>query len=150
MSPAGSQHWLATGRASPRLVLVVVFVALLLDNILLTVVGTGLPGAAEWGSSGLLVVQSGVLWGLSQGYRVGLFGGTVGARQGCPGYSTPSVLGDARGSLPRGPSRTPHPASTAQFSWVPSQEMQENPKLTPLLVFFSSTHRPHLPLHDRV
>ncbi|XP_068891524.1 chromaffin granule amine transporter isoform X1 [Aphelocoma coerulescens] len=38
MSPAGSQHWLATGRASPRLVLVVVFVALLLDNILLTVV----------------------------------------------------------------------------------------------------------------
>ncbi|NXH89721.1 VMAT1 protein, partial [Edolisoma coerulescens] len=38
MSPAGSQHWLAAGRASPRLVLVVVFVALLLDNILLTVV----------------------------------------------------------------------------------------------------------------
>ncbi|NXM38151.1 VMAT1 protein, partial [Gymnorhina tibicen] len=32
------EHWLATGRASPRLVLVVVFVALLLDNILLTVV----------------------------------------------------------------------------------------------------------------
>ncbi|NXX32336.1 VMAT1 protein, partial [Nicator chloris] len=38
MSPAGSQRWLAAGRASPRLVLVVVFVALLLDNILLTVV----------------------------------------------------------------------------------------------------------------
>ncbi|NXS85810.1 VMAT1 protein, partial [Erpornis zantholeuca] len=38
MSLASSQHWLATGRASPRLVLVVVFVALLLDNILLTVV----------------------------------------------------------------------------------------------------------------
>uniref|UniRef100_A0A803WE95 Solute carrier family 18 member A1 n=1 Tax=Ficedula albicollis TaxID=59894 RepID=A0A803WE95_FICAL len=35
---AGSQHWLASGRASPRLVLAVVFVALLLDNILLTVV----------------------------------------------------------------------------------------------------------------
>ncbi|NXE93705.1 VMAT1 protein, partial [Menura novaehollandiae] len=33
-----SQHWLATGRASPHLVLVVVFVALLLDNVLLTVV----------------------------------------------------------------------------------------------------------------
>ncbi|NXR76841.1 VMAT1 protein, partial [Pycnonotus jocosus] len=32
------QPWLAAGRASPRLVLVVVFVALLLDNILLTVV----------------------------------------------------------------------------------------------------------------
>ncbi|NXH33890.1 VMAT1 protein, partial [Myiagra hebetior] len=32
------QPWLATGRASPRLVLGVVFVALLLDNILLTVV----------------------------------------------------------------------------------------------------------------
>ncbi|NWV05350.1 VMAT1 protein, partial [Ptilonorhynchus violaceus] len=32
------QQWLARGRASPRLVLVVVFVALLLDNILLTVV----------------------------------------------------------------------------------------------------------------
>lgn len=41
-SPGGSQPWLAAGRASPRLVLVVVFVALLLDNILLTVVGTGL------------------------------------------------------------------------------------------------------------
>ncbi|NWV32334.1 VMAT1 protein, partial [Grantiella picta] len=38
VSPAMAQHWLATGRASPRLVLVVVFVALLLDNILLTVV----------------------------------------------------------------------------------------------------------------
>ncbi|NXW78295.1 VMAT1 protein, partial [Hirundo rustica] len=38
VSPAVSQHWLAAGRASPRLVLVVVFVALLLDNILLTVV----------------------------------------------------------------------------------------------------------------
>ncbi|NXM84848.1 VMAT1 protein, partial [Oenanthe oenanthe] len=38
MSPAGSQPWLASGRASPRLVLAVVFVALLLDNILLTVV----------------------------------------------------------------------------------------------------------------
>ncbi|NXH44155.1 VMAT1 protein, partial [Dicaeum eximium] len=38
MSPGGSQPWLAAGRASPRLVLVVVFVALLLDNILLTVV----------------------------------------------------------------------------------------------------------------
>ncbi|XP_033375286.1 chromaffin granule amine transporter [Parus major] len=35
----GSQRWLAKGRASPRLVLLVVFVALLLDNILLTVVG---------------------------------------------------------------------------------------------------------------
>ncbi|NXI20332.1 VMAT1 protein, partial [Irena cyanogastra] len=32
------QPWLAAGRASPRLVLVVVFVALLLDNVLLTVV----------------------------------------------------------------------------------------------------------------
>lgn len=32
--------WLAAGRASRRLVLVVVFVALLLDNMLLTVVGT--------------------------------------------------------------------------------------------------------------
>ncbi|NWR86322.1 VMAT1 protein, partial [Furnarius figulus] len=32
------QHWLAQGRGSPRLVLVVVFVALLLDNMLLTVV----------------------------------------------------------------------------------------------------------------
>ncbi|NXM71172.1 VMAT1 protein, partial [Serilophus lunatus] len=31
-------HWLAQGRGSPRLVLVVVFVALLLDNMLLTVV----------------------------------------------------------------------------------------------------------------
>ncbi|NWT76543.1 VMAT1 protein, partial [Prunella himalayana] len=38
MSPGGSQPWLAAGRASPRLVLGVVFVALLLDNILLTVV----------------------------------------------------------------------------------------------------------------
>ncbi|XP_032936961.1 chromaffin granule amine transporter [Catharus ustulatus] len=36
MSPARS--WLASGRASPRLVLAVVFVALLLDNVLLTVV----------------------------------------------------------------------------------------------------------------
>ncbi|KAL2296329.1 hypothetical protein Nmel_018630 [Mimus melanotis] len=36
MCPARS--WLATGRASPRLVLAVVFVALLLDNVLLTVV----------------------------------------------------------------------------------------------------------------
>lgn len=33
-------RWLAAGRASRRLVLVVVFVALLLDNMLLTVVGT--------------------------------------------------------------------------------------------------------------
>ncbi|NWY39988.1 VMAT1 protein, partial [Sylvia atricapilla] len=38
VSPAVSPPWLAAGRASPRLVLVVVFVALLLDNILLTVV----------------------------------------------------------------------------------------------------------------
>ncbi|XP_059726553.1 chromaffin granule amine transporter [Haemorhous mexicanus] len=38
MSPGGSQPWLAAGRASPRLVLGVVFVALLLDNVLLTVV----------------------------------------------------------------------------------------------------------------
>ncbi|XP_064256517.1 chromaffin granule amine transporter [Passer domesticus] len=38
VSPAVSQPWLAAGRASPRLVLGVVFVALLLDNILLTVV----------------------------------------------------------------------------------------------------------------
>lgn len=34
-----SQSWLARGRASRRLALVVVFVALLLDNMLLTVVG---------------------------------------------------------------------------------------------------------------
>ncbi|NWY89713.1 VMAT1 protein, partial [Loxia curvirostra] len=38
MSPGRSQPWLAAGRASPRLVLGVVFVALLLDNVLLTVV----------------------------------------------------------------------------------------------------------------
>ncbi|XP_038016112.1 chromaffin granule amine transporter [Motacilla alba alba] len=38
VSPGGSQPWLAAGRASPRLVLGVVFVALLLDNVLLTVV----------------------------------------------------------------------------------------------------------------
>ncbi|XP_041327616.1 chromaffin granule amine transporter [Pyrgilauda ruficollis] len=37
-TPSGSQPWLAAGRASPRLVLAVVFVALLLDNVLLTVV----------------------------------------------------------------------------------------------------------------
>lgn len=150
MSPAGSQHWLATGRASPRLVLVVVFVALLLDNILLTVVGTGLPGAAEWGSSGLLVVQSGVVWGLSQGYRVGLFGGTVGARQGCPGYSTPSVLGDARGFPAQGTFQDPPPSQhrSVQLGAKPGNagKSQTNPSPG----FFSSTHRPHLPLHDRV
>lgn len=41
MPPAApmSQSWLAQGRASRRLALVVVFVALLLDNMLLTVVG---------------------------------------------------------------------------------------------------------------
>ncbi|NXQ54875.1 VMAT1 protein, partial [Anthoscopus minutus] len=37
------QRWLATGRASPRLVLGVVFVALLLDNALLTVVVPIIP-----------------------------------------------------------------------------------------------------------
>lgn len=43
MAPAAEHApwgWLAAGRASRRLVLVVVFVALLLDNMLLTVVGT--------------------------------------------------------------------------------------------------------------
>ncbi|CAN8205866.1 unnamed protein product [Coccothraustes coccothraustes] len=43
MSPGGCQPWLAAGRASPRLVLGVVFVALLLDNVLLTVVVPIIP-----------------------------------------------------------------------------------------------------------
>ncbi|NXX98742.1 VMAT1 protein, partial [Centropus bengalensis] len=41
--PSEHPHWLAAGRASRRLVLVVVFVALLLDNMLLTVVVPIIP-----------------------------------------------------------------------------------------------------------
>lgn len=72
MSPAAEHvpwRWLAAARASRRLVLVVVFVALLLDNMLLTVVGTALllVSAGCWEHSGHRSVARTIqFWVLSQ------------------------------------------------------------------------------------
>ncbi|NWT77500.1 VMAT1 protein, partial [Lanius ludovicianus] len=88
------QHWLATGRASPRLVLVVVFVALLLDNILLTVVALPEPSPAAPRAPPFSLVLSYFdnstvpVWGFTS--AVGLPNGTGSSPPGHP-PSTPQT-----------------------------------------------------------
>lgn len=90
------QSWLAQGRASRRLVLVVVFVALLLDNMLLTVVGrvsTAGMAAGSWRS--VLGTSMGTGLGMGVGTGVGM---GVGACQGrAAGTGSETAMGTAMG-----------------------------------------------------
>lgn len=130
MSPgAHGTPWqcLAAGRASRRLVLVVVFVALLLDNMLLTVVGT--------------VCSSHWL------FRVDL---RVSAPRLVSGqcWQDPHT-GRAMGREP-GALRTP---TSGQYHSVQLRVEPENgvkSLINPFPSFSSSTDCPHLPLHNRI
>ena len=119
-------RWLAAGRASRRLVLVVVFVALLLDNMLLTVVGMACGSRCA-----LRVLPRGF------GSSVGLWSMLAGSlrRESCgQGW----VLGA---------SRTP---TSGQHHSVQLNENGVKSLTNPFPGFFSSTDRPHLPLYNRI
>lgn len=101
------QSWLAQGRASRRLALVVVFVALLLDNMLLTVVGrvsTAGMAAGSWWS----VLGTSMGTGLGMGVGIGVGMGVGHAREEQWGQAVRQQWGQPWGRMGEGASKHQH------------------------------------------
>jgi len=130
MAPAAKRApWLAAGRASRQLVLVVVFVALLLDNMLLTVVGT-----AHSSHRALRVLPRG-------------FGSSVGLQSMPAGSLCKSSRGEG---WVLGACRTQMSGQHHSVQLWVEPENGVKSLTNPFPAFFSSTDRPHLPLRNRI